>query len=72
MVDYMIWPWFGYFPALRESGFVLNADGKLPKLAAWIEAMQKDPAVQKIAIPEDTLQRYMATVKQGETDYDIE
>ncbi|UJR36489.1 hypothetical protein I4U23_029212 [Adineta vaga] len=25
MVDYMIWPWFEFFPNLKEAGFVLNA-----------------------------------------------
>jgi len=72
MVDYMIWPWFGYLPRLSESGFVLNADGKLPKLADWVKAMQADEAVQETTVPAETVKKFAATVKQGKPDYDIE
>lgn len=72
MVDYMLWPWFGFLPTLREQGFVLNADGKLPKLAAWVKAMQADEAVQKTTIPDDIVKKFMETTKQGKTNYDVE
>jgi glutathione S-transferase len=72
LVDYMLWPWFEYFPRLEEAGFVLNADGKLPKLAAWVEAMQADEAVQKTKVSNEIVTRFTETMKQGEPDYDIE
>jgi len=72
MVDYMLWPWFSYLPALSAFGFVLNADGKLPKLAAWVKAMQADEAVQKTTIPEETVKKFTESMKQGKIDYDIE
>ena len=72
VVDYMLWPWFSYFPLLRETGFVLNADGKLPRLAAWFQSMQADDAVQKNIIPDATTKKFMESMKQGTVDYDIE
>ncbi len=72
LVDYMLWPWFENLPRLEEAGFVLNADGKLPKLAAWVEAMKADEAVQKTKVPEETVKRFRESAKQGEPDYDIE
>ena len=72
MVDYMLWPWFSSLPALSEYGFVLNADGKLPKLASWMKAMQADEAVKQTTIPDEIMKKFMATVKQGKTDYDVE
>ena len=72
MVDYMLWPWFAYLPTLSEKGFVLNADDKLPKLAAWVNAMQADEAVRKTTIPEEIVKKFMETMKQGKTNYDVE
>jgi glutathione S-transferase len=72
MVDYMLWPWFERLALLSDAGFVLNADGKLPKLAAWVNEMQADEAVQKVKVPEATMRRFGATARQGNADYDIE
>lgn len=72
MIDYMLWPWFELLPALKDSGYVLNADGKLPKLEAWVKAMEADAVVQKVKLPQDTIKRYVATMRQGKTDYDVE
>ena len=72
LVDYMIWPWFERFSLLAEKGFTFNADGKLPKLAAWIKAMQNDKNVQKVKVPEATLKKFMDGYVQGKPEYDIE
>lgn len=72
MVDYMLWPWFGYFPALADKGFVLNSDGKLPKLAAWCQAMRANQAVQKLGLSDDLIKRFMASRKEGNANYDVE
>jgi len=72
MVDYMLWPWFESLPRLSEFGFVLNADGTLPKLAAWVKAMQADEAVQKTKVPDEIVKKFRETMKQGKADYDIE
>lgn len=72
MVDYLLWPWFGFLPALADIGFVLNGDGKLPKLAAWFQAVRANEAVQKLGISDDLLKRFIATRKQGSPNYDIE
>ncbi|UJR34290.1 hypothetical protein I4U23_021694 [Adineta vaga] len=72
MVDYMIWPWFERFPLLSEVGFEFNADGKLPKLAAWIKSMEANENVQKIKVPTETVKRFMEGYKNGKPEYDIE
>ena len=72
MVDYMLWPWCERFPALKEHGFQLNADGKLPKLAAWVQAMEADEAVRSIKIPEATMRNFLESAHKGQVDYDIE
>jgi hypothetical protein len=72
MVDYMLWPWFSSFPALSEAGYVLNADGKLPKIAAWVKAMHADEAVRQTTIPDELLQKFRASMKQGKVNYDVE
>ena len=35
---------------LKEAGFVLNANGKLPKLAGWFTEMQANEVVRKTII----------------------
>ncbi len=72
MVDYMLWPWFERLALLSDAGYVLNADGNLPKLAAWVNEMQADEAVQKVKVPEAIVRKFRATAQQGNTDYDIE
>ncbi|CAF1446117.1 unnamed protein product [Adineta steineri] len=72
MFDFMIWPWFERFPVISESGFVLNADGKLPKLAKWVEAMKANEVVQKVKVPEEMMKKFFNTVREGKADYDIE
>ncbi|CAF1513581.1 unnamed protein product, partial [Adineta steineri] len=72
MFDFMIWPWFERFPVISESGFVLNADGKLPKLAKWVEAMKANEVVQKVKVPEEIMKKFFNTVREGKADYDIE
>jgi glutathione S-transferase len=71
MVDYMLWPWFERFPLLSDAGFEFNVDGKLPKLAAWIEAMEADEAVQKVKVPIEISKKFMETYRQGAPEYDI-
>ena len=72
MVDYMLWPWFEIILTLSEDGFVLNADGKLPKLDRWIKAMEENEVVQKTKVPNDVRKRFMHTVQQGNADYDVQ
>jgi len=72
MVDYMIWPWIENVSRLSESGFVLNADGKLPKLAAWFKAMEADEAVKKTKVPDDIVTKFRESMKEGKPNYDIE
>jgi pyrimidodiazepine synthase len=72
MVDYMLWPWFERFPLLNEKGFILNTDGKHPKLAAWIRTMENDKNVQQIKVPEAVLKKFMDGYVQGKPEYDIE
>lgn len=72
MADYMMWPWFERLPALEKSGFVLNSDGKLPKLAGWIQAMEADEAVRKVKVPAETMRKFLDSVQQDKVDYDIE
>jgi len=72
MVDYMLWPWVERFPLLSDAGFQLNADGKFPKLAAWVEAMEADEAVQKVKVPLELTKKFMEGYKQGKIEYDFE
>ncbi|CAF3380130.1 unnamed protein product [Rotaria sp. Silwood2] len=72
MVDYMLWPWFERLPLLIDVGFQFNVDGKLPKLAAWIKAMEADKNVQKVKVPFELTKKYMAGYVQGKPEYDIE
>ena len=72
MIDYMFWPWFERFPLLAESGFQFNADGKLPKLAAWIKEMEANEAVQKIRVPIETMKKFFEGYRQGKPEYDFE
>lgn len=71
MVDYMLWPWFERFPLLSDAGFQFNADGNLPKLAAWIDAMEADANVQKIKVPLEATRKFMEGYRQGTPEYDI-
>ena len=72
MIDYMIWPWFERFFILKKFGFVLNEDGKLPKLAAWIAAMEIDPVVAKVRVPQSTTEKFLEGVLKDHVDYDVE
>ena len=72
MVDYMIWPWFERFFILKEHGFVLNDDDKLPKLAAWVAAMEADPTVKNVRVPTATMTKFLIDVQKGHVDYDVE
>ncbi|CAF3375391.1 unnamed protein product [Rotaria sp. Silwood1] len=72
MVDYMIWPWFELFPTLKENGFVLNADGKLPKLATWFKDMQANDVVKKTKVPDEIIHKYVDTIREGKVNYDVE
>ncbi|CAF3949715.1 unnamed protein product, partial [Rotaria sp. Silwood2] len=72
MIDYMLWPWFELFPTLKEIGFVLNADGKLPKLGNWFKEMQANDVVRKTKVPDEIIQKFVHTVGEGKPDYDIE
>jgi len=72
MIDYMLWPWFERLPLLADAGFQFNADGKFPKLAAYIEAMQANENVQKVKVPDEISKRFMETYRQGKAEYDFE
>lgn len=72
MLDYIIWPWFEMLPMVSKQGFVLNADGKLPKLAAWCQAMLADETVTKTKVPADIFQKFMKTMEEGNPNYDVE
>ncbi|CAF0780112.1 unnamed protein product [Adineta ricciae] len=70
MIDYMIWPWFELMSNL--TGYVLNADGKLPKLAAWVKVMDADEAVRKHRVPDETIKKFIASRRAGKPDFDVE
>ncbi|CAF4331696.1 unnamed protein product, partial [Adineta steineri] len=72
MIDYMLWPWIERFPLLSEAGFEFNSDGKFPKFAAWIKAMEANEAVQKVKVPTETVKKFMEGYKQGKPQYDFE
>ncbi len=72
MVDYMLWPWFERAPLLADAGYELNSDGRFPKLAAWVKAMEANEAVQKIKVPNETVKKFMDGYKQGKPEYDLE
>lgn len=72
MVDYMLWPWFERLPLLVESGYTFNADGRFPKLAAWIQSMEGNENVQKVKVPLETMKKFMDGYKQGKPEYDLE
>ncbi|CAF1196781.1 unnamed protein product [Adineta steineri] len=72
MIDFMLWPWIERFPLLSEAGFEFNSDGKFPKLAAWINAMEANEAVQKVKVPTETVKKFMEGYKQGKPQYDFE
>ena len=72
MVDYMLWPWFERLPLLSEAGFEFNADGKLPKLAAWIKSMEGNEVVQKVKVPTELSKKFMEGYKNGKPEYDFE
>ncbi|CAF3755969.1 unnamed protein product [Rotaria sp. Silwood1] len=72
MVDYMLWPWFERLPLLNDVGYQFNNDGKLPKLAAWIKAMEADKNVQQVKVPLEITRKYMNAYIQGKPEYDFE
>jgi glutathione S-transferase len=72
MLDYMIWPIFHRFPMIKEHGFLFNDNGEFPKLAAWVEAMKADRAVQQTDIPLPELKRFYDGYFQGVSNYDFE
>lgn len=57
---------------IKEKGFLFNDHGKFPKLAAWVEAMKADRAVQQTDIPLASLKRFYDGYFQGIFDYDFE
>jgi hypothetical protein len=65
MVDYMLWPWFERLPLLVDAGFTLNADGKTPKLAAWVKTMEANDVVKKIKVPTELQKKFMEGYRNG-------
>lgn len=71
LVDYMLWPWFERLPLLADAGYEFNSDGKSPKLAAWIKAMESDENVQQVKVPIEVTKKFMDSYRQGTPEYDI-
>ncbi|CAF1285206.1 unnamed protein product [Adineta steineri] len=72
MIDYMIWPWFERFPFLSDGNFEFNSDGNFPKLAAWVNGMEANEAVQKVKVPSELAKKFLEGYSQGKPQYDFD
>lgn len=71
MIDYMLWPWFERLPLLNDAGYCFNCDGRFPRLASWIQAMEANEHVQRIKVPIESTKKFMDGFRQGKPDYDL-
>ncbi|TDG52722.1 hypothetical protein AWZ03_000955 [Drosophila navojoa] len=73
MVDYMIWPWFERFPALKHvvPGEYELDRARYAKLLDWVDLMEKDEAIKEIALDSETHAQFMVTRQEGQPNYDI-
>ncbi|EDV96329.1 pyrimidodiazepine synthase [Drosophila grimshawi] len=73
MVDYMIWPWFERFPALKlvlPEKYELDKD-RYAKLLEWIELVAQDEAIKQTALASEMHAKFIATRQEGTPNYDV-
>ncbi|XP_030570778.1 pyrimidodiazepine synthase isoform X1 [Drosophila novamexicana] len=73
MVDYMIWPWFERFPALKfvhADKYELDKT-RYAKLLQWVELVAQDEAIKQTALDSQVHAKFMATRQAGEPNYDV-
>ncbi|ALC43100.1 CG6673 [Drosophila busckii] len=73
MVDYMIWPWFERFPALKlllTDKYELD-NQRFGKLLQWRELMLQDEAVKQVALDSQVHAKFMQTRLEGKPNYDV-
>ncbi|CAF1565883.1 unnamed protein product, partial [Adineta steineri] len=72
MIDYMLWPWFERFPFLSDGNFEFNSDGNFPKLAAWVNGMEANEAVQKVKVPAELAKKFLEGYSQERPQFDFD
>lgn len=74
MLDYMIWPWIEFLPALQlcsgDEKYELPAE-RLPLLMQYMKDMLRDEAVQKSYIPPESQYTFLSGLKVGKPNYDV-
>lgn len=74
MLDYMIWPWIEFLPALQlrsgDEKYELPAE-RLPLLMQYMKDMQRDEAVQKSFISPESQCTFLSGLKEGKPNYDV-
>lgn len=73
MVDYMIWPWFERFPALKHvlpERYELDKT-RFAKLLNWTDLMANDEAIKEIALDSQVHAQFMVTRQAGAPNYDV-
>ncbi|XP_017134995.1 pyrimidodiazepine synthase isoform X1 [Drosophila miranda] len=73
IVDYMIWPWFERFPALKYTlAEPYELDSKrYPNLLNWRLLVSQDEAVKATALDAKVHAKFMRTRHEGKTNYDL-
>jgi len=71
----MLWPWFervaSYGSVYQDEPGLIFPLEKVPLLATWIEAMEKDPAVAQYALPTQVHTDFIKTLVSGSPNYDL-
>jgi hypothetical protein len=73
MVDFHLWPFYERVPAVNEIfGFDILPTASLPRLHAWIAAMETVDAVKQCRTPNELLRRFLVSYQAGEPQYDFD
>ncbi|KAL7734098.1 hypothetical protein ACLKA6_011780 [Drosophila palustris] len=73
MVDYMLWPWFERFPALKHvlaEKYELDKE-RFANLLKWRDLVAQDEAVQQVALDSGVHAKFMFTRQEGKPNYDV-
>ncbi|KAH8302975.1 hypothetical protein KR044_012805, partial [Drosophila immigrans] len=73
MVDYMLWPWFERFPALKitlAEKYELDKQ-RYAKLLQWRDLVAQDEAVKAVALDSRVHAKFMFTRHEGKPNYDV-
>lgn len=73
MVDYMIWPWFERFPALKitlASKYELDQK-RYANLLKWRDLVAQDEAVKQVALDSRVHAKFMFTRHEGKPNFDV-